>query len=161
MVASCLACNFSYLACKSLRNCCKTQKGQQGGVELYRKLHAKLLPTQTSRGRCRQSTCEPSGERPLRRTTFPCKGRQWSNFLSSFQESMWTSASPRKVFLPKRPWCQTENCKVLWARRDSEISYCEGKEAGHSGQLGVAPHKRILPNPKQPVSIVCQTVLVP
>ena len=63
----------------------------------------------------------------LKETTFPCKGRQWSRFLSSFQESIWTSASPRKVFLPKRPWCHTENCKVLWARRDSGISYCERK----------------------------------
>lgn len=63
----------------------------------------------------------------LKYTTFPCKGRQWSSFLSSFQESNWTSASPRKVFLPKRPWCHTENCNILWARRDSGISYCERK----------------------------------
>lgn len=119
---------IAHSTCKCIWSYCPTQKPQQGVLELHRRLHSKSLPTCTSRGPCRRCYLRSQLRKELlKQTTFPCKGTQWSRFLSSFQESIWTSASPRKVFLPKRPWCQTENCKVLWARRDSGISYCERK----------------------------------
>ena len=125
------------------------QKVQQDALELYSRLHSKMLPTCTSKGHCRQFYfISKLPDCKSRLTTFPCKGRQWSSFLSSFQESIWTSASPRKVFLPKRPWCQTENCNVLWARRNSGISYCEKKKPKMIIDNSSA---KIIPKSEQPV----------